>query len=143
MNAERLPILIDMSANSFHGMMGLFHRPDDALLLHNLSFLGAAEITAPEVFVVAMASLKDELATFGAVEAMETSLRVPRARTTNDRLTLFRLRFDERIARVPAHDIRVSPMQAMNRVAGPHLAPQIASQPEERRATSAGAVEQR
>lgn len=126
--SEKLPILIDMSANSFHGMMGLFYMPDDAVLLHNLSFLGASEISAPEVFVVAMASLKDELATWGTTEALETSMRIPRARTSRDRLTLFRLRFDEQIARVPAHDIHVTPMQAMNRVSGPYLAPQIARQ---------------
>ncbi len=125
--AERLPILIDMSANSFHGMMGLFYMPDDAVLLHNLSFLGASEITAPEVYVVAMASLNDEISKWGTAEALETSLRVPRARTSRDRLTLFRLRFDQGIARVPAHSIRVSPMQAMNRVAGPELTPRIAA----------------
>ncbi len=127
---ERLPILIDMSANSFHGMMGLFYMPDDAMLLHNLSFLGAEEIKSPEVFVVAMASLKHEIGVWGTVEALETSLRIPRARTANDRLTLFRLRFRERIARVPARNIRVSPMQAMNRVPGPNLVPQMASQAE-------------
>jgi len=126
--AERLPILIDMSANSFHGMMGLFYMPDDALLLHNLSFLGAKEIMAPEVFVVAMASLENEIANWGTVEALESSLRIPRARTSKDRLTLFRLRFSERIRRLPAHEIRVSPMQAMNRIAGPNLVPQTATQ---------------
>lgn len=130
MESERLPILIDMSANSFHGMMGLFYMPDDATLLHNPSFLGAAEITAPEVFVVAMASLQDEIAAWGKVEALETSLRVPRARTSKDRLTLFRLQFDDGIHRLPAHNIRVTPMQAMNRVAGPHLTPQAAGRTE-------------
>ena len=125
--AEKLPILIDMSANSFHGMMGLFYMPEDAVLLHNLSFLGASEITAPEVFVVAMESLKDEIGKWGTAEALETSLRIPRARTSRDRLTLFRLRFDEGISRVPAHNIRVSPMQAMNRRVGPELVPQVAA----------------
>lgn len=124
--SEHLPILIDMSANSFHGMMGLFYMPDEAKLLHNLSFLGASEISAPEVFVVAIASLKDELSTWGSVETLETSLRIPRARTSKDRLTLFRLRFDNQIERIPAHNIRVSPMQAMNRAAGPQLNPQVA-----------------
>lgn len=128
--SERLPILIDMSANSFHGMMGLFYMPDDAILLHNLSFLGATEITAPEVFVVAMESLKDEIDEWGDVAALETSLRIPRARTSRDRLTLFRLKFDEQIARIPAHDIRVSPMQAMNRVVGPYLGTKMAQQSE-------------
>jgi hypothetical protein len=125
---ERLPIVIDMSANSFHGMMGLFYMPDDAVLVHNLTFLGAAEISAPEVFIVAMESLKEDLNNWGTVEALETSKRIPRARTSKDKLTLFRLRFDEKIVRVPAHNIRVTPMQAMNRVAGPFLAPQVANQ---------------
>lgn len=123
--ADKLPILIDMSANSFHGMMGLFYMPDDAVLLHNLSFLGAAEIKSPEVFVVAMASLKDEIATFGSVETLETSQRIPRARTSRDKLTLFRLKFDQEISRIPAHNLRVNPMQAMNRMGGPHLADTI------------------
>ncbi|MDB5346141.1 MAG: hypothetical protein JWP89_4518 [Schlesneria sp.] len=124
--AERLPILVDMSANSFHGLMGLFYMPDDAILLHNPSFLGATEITAPEVFVVAMESLKDEIGAWGTVEAMETSRRIPRARTSKDKLTLFRLKFDESVARLPAHNIRVTPMQAMNRAAGPFLSPKLA-----------------
>jgi 4-amino-4-deoxy-L-arabinose transferase-like glycosyltransferase len=131
-DSEKLPILIDMSANSFHGMMGLFYMPDDAALLHNPSFLGAAEITAPEVFVVAMASLADEIGSFGTVEALETSRRVPRARTAKDKLTLFRLKFDPSVVRIPARNIRVTPMQAMNRVAGPYLDLQIADRPEVR-----------
>lgn len=124
--AERLPILVDMSANSFHGLMGLFYMPEDAVLLHNPSFLGAAEITAPEVFVVAMESLKSEIAAWGTVEALDTSRRIPRGRTSKDKLTLFRLKFDESITRWPAHDIRVTPMQAMNRAAGPFLSPKLA-----------------
>lgn len=123
---EKLPILIDMSANSFHGMMGLFYMPDDAVLLHNPSFLGAAEITSPEVFVVAMESLKNEIGAWGTVEAIETSRRIPRARTSKDRLTLFRLKFEDGIVRRPAHNIRVTPMQAMNRTVGPFLSPQLA-----------------
>ncbi len=124
--ADQLPILVDMSANSFHGLMGLFYMPDDAILLHNPSFLGAAEITAPEVFVIAMESLKGEIAAWGTVEALETSKRIPRARTSKDKLTLFRLKFDESVARLPAHNIRVTPMQAMNRAAGPFLSPKLA-----------------
>jgi 4-amino-4-deoxy-L-arabinose transferase-like glycosyltransferase len=125
--SERLPIVIDMSANSFHGMMGLFYMPDDAILIHNPSFLGASEIKDQEVFVVAMASLHDELAGWGSVEALETSLRIPRARTSKDRLTLFRLKFDEKVVRIPAHEIRVTPMQAMNRVNGPYLSANVAA----------------
>ena len=132
--SERLPILIDMSANSFHGMMGLFYMPDDAVLLHNLSFLGASEIKSPEVFVVAMASLQDDVAAWGSVEALETSLRVPRARTSKDKLTLFRLRFAEDVQRVPAHQIRVSPMQAMNRAVGPFLTTEVAGKVDNRQA---------
>lgn len=127
-DAEQLPILIDMSANSFHGMMGLFYMPDDAILLHNPSFLGAAEITSPEVFVVAMESLKSEIAAWGTVEAIETSKRIPRARTSKDKLTLFRLKFASNVARLPAHHIRVTPMQAMNREAGPFLSSKLAEQ---------------
>jgi len=119
--AESLPVLVDMSGNCFHGMMGLFYLPGDTQLLHNLSFLGASEISVPEVLLVAMASLQEELAGWGSVEALETSQRVPRGRSARDRLTLFRLKFDPTLARVPAREIRVSPMQAMNRVAGPYL----------------------
>lgn len=123
---EPRPLLIDMSANSFHGMMGLFYMPDGTRLLHNLSFLGATEISEPEVYVVAMASLQNEISRWGATEALESSQRIPRGRTSRDKLTLFRLRFDPGIERVSASTIRVSPMQAMNRVAGPFLTESVA-----------------
>jgi hypothetical protein len=62
------------------------------------------------------------------VEAIETSKRIPRARTSKDKLTLFRLKFASNVARLPAHHIRVTPMQAMNREAGPFLSSKLAEQ---------------
>ncbi len=133
-DTERLPLLIDMSANPFHGLMGLFHQKDETRLLHNPSFLAASEVNAPEVLIVAIDSHRDEIAGFGDVEALERSERIPRGMTEKDHLTLFRLHFRENIERVPASNIRISPMQAMCRTKGPFLTVDIAkkgSQPTE------------
>lgn len=98
-----------------------FYLDERAVPLHNLTFLADERIHEGEVFVVARSGERSQIAEFGETEVVLQSARTRREKSVADRLTLFRLHFDEDRPRVSSRDVRISPMQTAGRAAGPFL----------------------
>ncbi|MGD0540832.1 MAG: hypothetical protein ABSB33_04860, partial [Tepidisphaeraceae bacterium] len=98
-----------------------FYLPDDALLLHNLSFLRSDRIHAPDAYVVGQVSDLQALQSLGKAELIAQS---PRPRKVNvPPLALFHLIYRADLKRYPPPP--VSPMQAMMRQPGPWCGPEL------------------
>ncbi len=118
---EQLPVFVDMGTHPFHGMLGLFYQRGSATLLHDLSFLDAAEIHAPEILLISLSFEQDHLRHWGTVEKLDQSPTSDRGVPQGGKLTLYRLKFRPDIKRVAVHDLRISPLQAMHRRPGPKI----------------------
>jgi hypothetical protein len=118
---ERLPVFVDMGTHPFHGMLGLFYQRESATLLHDLSFLDAAEIHAPEILLVSLSFEQEHLSKWGTVNTLDQSSTVDRGVPQGGKLTLYRLKFRRDLKRVAVHDLRISPLQAMHRRPGPKI----------------------
>lgn len=115
-------LLVDMNIDPLVGFLHLFYLSDQAVPMHNITFVAAEEIKGSQVLVLTRESLRDELERLGEVE---TELRGWKTDRNNeplpDQLALFRLTYRPDAERIPAEGIRVSPMQAMLRESGPFL----------------------
>jgi 4-amino-4-deoxy-L-arabinose transferase-like glycosyltransferase len=118
---EQLPVCVDMGTHPFHGMLGLFYQRDSATLLHDLSFLDAAEIRSPEILLISLSFEQEHLQHWGTVEMLDQSPTADRGVPQHGKLTLYRLKFKPDILRVAVHDLRISPLQAMHRRPGPEV----------------------
>ena len=118
---EHLPVCVDMGTHPFHGMLGLFYQRESAILLHDLTYLDASEIHAPEVLLVSLSFEQEHLKQWGNVELLDQSPTIDRGVPQAGKLTLYRLKFKPGIARVSVHDLRISPLQAMHRRPGPKV----------------------
>jgi 4-amino-4-deoxy-L-arabinose transferase-like glycosyltransferase len=98
----------------------LFYLGDRATLLHNVTFLLQDSIQGPEVYLLARRKVAKDLARFGTYESLAQSEHSRYEETPADRYTLFRLRFYDHLAR-HSGAVRISPMQATGRAAGPFL----------------------
>jgi 4-amino-4-deoxy-L-arabinose transferase-like glycosyltransferase len=98
-----------------------FYLRDDAILLHNLSFLRSDQIHAPDAYIVGQTSDLSSLQSLGTVELIATS---PRPKKVNvPSLALFHLIYATDLKRYPPP--KVSPMQAMMRESGPWCGPEL------------------
>jgi 4-amino-4-deoxy-L-arabinose transferase-like glycosyltransferase len=118
---EHLPVFVDMGTHPFHGHLGMFYQHDNATLLHDLTFLEAAEIHAPEILLVSLSFEQEHLKHWGAVETLDQSPTIDRGVPQQGKLTLYRLKFRPGMKRVAVHDVRISPLQAMHRRPGPKI----------------------
>ena len=118
---EQLPVFVDMGTHPFHGHLGMFYQRDSATLLHDLTFLDAAEIHAPEILLVSLSFEQEHLKHWGNVEQLDQSATSDRGVPQGGKLTLYRLKFRKDIQRVAVHDLRISPLQAMHRRPGPKV----------------------
>jgi hypothetical protein len=107
--------------------MQFYSRPD-AVLLHNLSFLRADNITAPVVYVIARQDDQRLLAQLGSVARIDSSLKShegdqPHSSPVGN-FTLYRLTFFADLKRypIPPH---ITSMQAMERAPGPWCGPPL------------------
>ncbi len=116
---EQLPVFVDMGTHPFHGMLGLFYQRDSATLLHDLSFLDAAEIHASEILLISLSFEQEHLKHWGTVEKLDQSPSIDRGVPHAGQLTLYRLKFRKDVKRVAVHYLRISPLQAMHRRPGP------------------------
>ncbi|MBX7074969.1 MAG: hypothetical protein K1X71_17645 [Pirellulales bacterium] len=98
----------------------LFYLDERTRSLHNLSYLIDDRIQADEVYVVTYVRDEPVLAMFGSAEQVLASSGTWRDGVLDERLTLYRLRFHQRLARKKVTE-RISPMQAMNYAVGPFL----------------------
>jgi 4-amino-4-deoxy-L-arabinose transferase-like glycosyltransferase len=95
-----------------------FYSTRKSVLLHNLSYLRDENIHDVEVFVIARAKNREQLAQLGTVIVVDQSARSherpPGWTQTEANYTLFKLTFDSNLKRYPA-PTRITNMQAMQR----------------------------
>ena len=114
-------LFVDMDVQPLRGFFCLFYLDDHARGLHNISFLRDERILEDEVYIVTRAVKQAELFTIGDPELLLVSEKTGRERSAEDRLALFRLKYHDEATRFSASKVRVSPMQAAYREAGPTL----------------------
>ncbi len=114
------PLVLDMSIGAHRSFLCLFYLDDRTIAVHNLSFLRDDRIVGDEAYVVTRWGNRDELARVGAWQLLAESPPGYKQRPRPDRLCLFRLKYHDS-TRISSKGIRVSPMQAIDRVAGPFL----------------------
>jgi 4-amino-4-deoxy-L-arabinose transferase-like glycosyltransferase len=115
------PVAVNTRLGSLDEFRILFALPDSAIALHNLSFLADEKIPHRDLYVIGRASDAQELSQFGAAEVVLQSVKTRREKSPADRFTLFHLQMAENHPRYSAREVRVSPMQAMQRAEGPWL----------------------
>jgi hypothetical protein len=98
----------------------LFYLGDRAQLLHNITFLRDDRVRVLDVLIVAHAFEEANLKEYGTPQVVLQSRSSNGEQSPADRWTLFRLRFHDRLVRVPG-DVDISPMQATGRAPGPFL----------------------
>ena len=116
-------VYADLDVGEIRGFHTLYYLGDRAVPLHNLTFLRDDRIREDEVLVVTRMGKRAALAALGEPLVVSQSERTGRADRSEDRMTLFRLRFREDLERYAARDVRVSPLQALYRKEGPFLGP--------------------
>ena len=115
-------LLVDMDIDPLVGFLHLFYLNDQAIPLHNLSFVLDDQIGDSEVFVVTPESRKVDLSRWGEVSTELRGWKTDReSELLPEQLTLFRLRYNGSATRFSSNQVRVSPMQAMHREDGPWL----------------------
>ncbi len=116
------PVLLDLGFQTHRAFLCQFYLPDNVTPLHNLSFLKSDHINSSEAYVLSLSGKQEELEQYGEVEIKtQISTGAGGKPTTHDRLTLYHIRFPETIERIATDDLRISPMQGMNRAEGPIL----------------------
>ena len=114
-------LLVDMEVEPLRGFFCLFYLADNTIPLHNLSFAVDERIRPENVYVVTQYKKRGKLAEMGTADVLLQSERTGRTHSAEDRLTLFRLKYHEQTPRVSTDGLRISPMQAIYRTAGPSL----------------------
>jgi len=114
------PLLINAELGSMEIFRIRFYLGDDTIVLPSLSFLLDDRIQHDEVYLVTRYRDRGSLAHFGVLALVLRSTRSRREASADDRLTLFRLRFHDNLARRPMPmPGRISPMAAMGRAPMP------------------------
>jgi len=113
-------LVINAATRSLDEFRFQFSQTDRAKVLHNLTFLRDADL-GREVYVITRAKDQPELATYGQTELVLQSERTRREKSPADRWSLFKVTLREDLERASAKNVRVSPMQAMQRADGPWL----------------------
>lgn len=98
-----------------------YYLRNNALLLHNLSYLRSDRIHADQLYIVARVSDLTSLQSLGEARMVARSPRKPQVNVPE--LALFQLRFKPDLVRYPPPP--VSPMQAMMRAPGPDCGPPL------------------
>lgn len=119
------PLLVHGGEEALDAFRLLFYLPASTRYLHDLTFLRDERLTDPVVWVLCRRRDGAGLAELGDVAIEAESQRTRREKSPEDRLALFRLRFDPALERYRADGVLVSPMQAMARAPGPTLGPPL------------------
>ena len=115
------PLLVIADYHPLSASWLLFYLGNSPTLLHNATFLGCDDITAPEVLVVTRALSEPTLREYGTATVLLQSEHTQGETSPQERWTLFRLRFRQDLVRVPGH-VYISPAQAAARTEGPVVA---------------------
>ena len=114
------PLLIESAEEALEGLRMQFYLGDSIHFLHNLSFVRDDRLATSEVYVVTRFNRMELLEKYGHAEPLLKSKHSRREHDEAERWTLFRVRLRDDLQRKDAH-VRISPMQAMYREAGPDL----------------------
>ena len=114
-------LVINAATRSLDEFRFQFSQTDRAKVLHNLTFLRDADLGSRELYVITRAKDEPELAAYGETRLVLQSERTRREKSPADRWSLFKLTLREDLQQVSAKNVRVSPMQAMQRADGPWL----------------------
>ena len=120
-DADQMPTVVNADLDSMDIFRILFYLGEEAEPVHNLTFLRDKKFNESSVYVVTRAKDVDQLKKLGRVHELERASETRREKSPGDRFALFRLDYFEDLVRLPAKDVRVSPMQAMDRAPGPYL----------------------
>lgn len=117
---RRTLAVVDLSRAPLSGFLELFYLPETTRTVHNSSFLASDDL--PNEFLLLTASGNVEsIRQFGEVVELDQSTRHLKADAERSRLTLLSIRLHDDLARHSIADVRISPMQAMQRQEGPVL----------------------
>jgi hypothetical protein len=112
------PLMVNAAGTVLEFFRLQYYLPDDAVLLHNLSFLRSDQIKSPAVYVVARASDEPKMKQLGDVQVVLKSVASFGEKTAADRFTLFHVTFAPGLARYPVPTY-IGVMEAMERKKGP------------------------
>ncbi|HEX4125437.1 MAG TPA: hypothetical protein VHY37_11970, partial [Tepidisphaeraceae bacterium] len=101
-----------------------FYLRPTAILLHNLTFLRARDITAPDAWIVTRHDDLAFLQTLGQVQIVDESAKSRREKSPEQRFTLFHLHFAPALKRYP-RPAYINTLQAMDRERGPYCGPPL------------------
>ncbi len=120
--SSKMPLLVDCGYHSHRAFLCQFYLPTEAKTLPNLSFLHSSEINSDDVLVVSISGKQAELEEYGEVEIVRQIEKGSGGRDSEDeRLTVYHVHFPQTFEKIPTENVRVSPMQAINRAKGPDL----------------------
>ena len=114
------PLLVNTNMGSLDEFRIQFYLDEQAIPLHNLSFLADERIPGSDAFVIARMGDAPLIEQFGTAQVVLQSTRTRREKSSADRLTLFHLHYSEP-TRLSSKDVHISPMQVMGRAEGPYL----------------------
>ncbi len=114
-------LLVDMKVEPLRGFFCLFYLAENTTPLHNLSFVLDERIRRDEVYLITRYEKRAKLAKIGTADVVLQSEQTGRKHSAEKRLTLFRFKYHAQTPRLPADGVRISPMQAIYRTAGPSL----------------------
>ncbi|MGD1277802.1 MAG: glycosyltransferase family 39 protein [Tepidisphaeraceae bacterium] len=100
-----------------------FYLRENALLLHNLSYLRSNQVHEPELYLIGRKYDLPALKEVGDAKVLLESAHSRRQKKPNQQLALFHLVFKPGLTRYPPPP--VSPMQAMERAPGPDCGPPL------------------
>lgn len=114
-------IMVDMTARAHAGMMNMFYLGDNTLGLQNHTYLLDDRIQKNECYVLTPYRNRISMEQYGTLEVVARSQYSAYERSLDDRLTLFRFQRRANESIVNSHDVRITPLQGMQRAAGPEL----------------------
>lgn len=116
------PLVLDLNIHAHRGLLCQFYLDDQTVPLQNLTYLADDRIPDDEAYLLTQFRNRTELENYAAVEVVAQSEKTAREASMEDRLTLFKLDFRrESVERISSKNVRISPLQAMQRAAGPDL----------------------
>jgi len=114
------PLVINAHVGTLEFFRNQFYLREDAVLVHNLSYLRDERIRWPEVYLITRFGDAEKLAQLGEAEVVVQSEKGHREKSPKERFTLFRLRFKPDLVRYPATQ-PIGVLQGLERAPGPWL----------------------
>lgn len=114
------PIYLNAEGTILNTFRNLFYLGDRVKVLHNPTFLLDEKISATRIHLISRRDAEVEIGHYGMTEELLTCSYVPRRGSTGSQWVLYRVTLNPNLPRYH-NDLRISPLQAMERVKGPYL----------------------